>query len=489
MRRTLFEKTRSGIAQGAQQPSGRSVIDLKKHFPNQPLRVQTLALPALSEIDVVRHYTQLSQDNHGVDNGAYPLGSCTMKYNPKRNDVAANLPGFAHAHPEQPEHTLGGLWQMLHHLQAHMAEITGMDAVSLQPAAGANGELAGLFIIRQYLKDNGQGKRHVILVADSAHGTNLASAAMVGFTCKTIATTDEGLMDLDALQAALNDDVAALMLTNPSTLGLFEKNILTIAKMVHESGALLYYDGANLNALIGIVKPGDMGFDVVHVNTHKTFSTPHSGGGPGAGPVGVKAFLQDYLPTPIAHKIPKKSASQSGDQYGPLQPAKTIGQMKTYYGHIDVLVRAYAYILTIGKTHLHQIAEEAVLNANYIQARLKALLPPVYPHYCMHECLLSADAMPLSAYDLAKRLIDYELHPPTLLGAGCVYFPGTLKSAMLIEPTETESKESLDRLIFVFQKVIQEAGENEELVRSAPHTTRVSKIIPSNIKSAADTAA
>lgn len=452
---TVFSKSRKGIS-----PS----------YHSQSAHAARLDLPELSEVDVIRHYTGLSLENHGVDNGSYPLGSCTMKYNPKRNDVAAELTGFRDTHPEQPEESLNGLWKLMFHLQSYIAEITGMDAVSLQPAAGAHGELAGLLVIHRYLQQQREN-RSVILVADSAHGTNLASAAMAGFSCKIIPTTAEGLMDVQALEAALDDNVAALMLTNPSTLGLFEKNIMQIAKMVHENGSLLYYDGANLNALIGLVQPGAMGFDVVHINTHKTLSTPHGGGGPGAGPVGVKEFLAPYLPAPIIRSIGE-------DCYRPdHMPAHSIGRLKSYFGHTDVLIRAYAYLLTIGREALHEVSQDAVLNANYMQAALKAYLPQVYPGFAMHECLLSADHMPISAYDLAKRLIDYEVHPPTLLGAGCVYFPGKLQSAMLIEPTESESKVSLDRMIDVFKIVIGEANENEALVKNAPHSTKVSKII------------
>jgi glycine dehydrogenase subunit 2 len=468
MRPTIFDKSRRGVG-------GCAVFDTEfpttvptELFDASLLHATPPALPELTEFEVVRHYTQLSLDNHGLDTGAYPLGSCTMKYNPKRNDAMADLSGFRDAHPHQPADSLPGLWEMMYGLQCYIAELTGMDAVSLQPAAGAHGELAGLLIIRTYFQTRNQ-KRRIVLIADSAHGTNPASAAMAGFTCGIIPTTRNGLMDIDALKAALTPEVAALMLTNPSTLGLFEERIAEIANLIHDNGSLLYYDGANMNALMGIVRPGDMGFDVMHVNVHKTLSTPHGGGGPGAGPIAVKAFLREYLPVPVA--------ARADDTYAPAyDPAHSIGSMKAFYGHIAVLVRAYAYILTMGATGLKEASENAVLNANYIQARLADVLPPVFDKLCMHECLLSGENLSVSAYSFAKRLIDYGVHPPTLVGAGCVYFGENLKSAMLIEPTETETKESLDHLIAAFRAVVGETQYDKALVETAPHSTRIGKI-------------
>lgn len=455
MRPTIFDNSRPGA-------SGHAIFDAEFScepptdlYAKELLREKPLGLPELTEIEVVRHYTQLSLDNHGVDSGAYPLGSCTMKYNPKRNDAMANLSGFRDAHPHQPFETLEGVWEMISGLQDYIAEITGMDAVSLQPAAGAHGELAGLLIIKKYLERKKE-KRHIVLIADSAHGTNPASAAMAGFTCRIIPTTPEGLMDVAALKAALNPDVAALMLTNPSTLGLFEERIEEIAKLIHDNGSLLYYDGANMNALMGISRPGDMGFDVMHINVHKTLSTPHGGGGPGGGPVGVKAFLKDFLPL--------SSSPHS------------IGSVKAFYGHVAVMIRAYCYVLTMGAAGLKEASENAVLNANYLQAQLRDVLPPVFNKLCMHECLLSGNKLAISAYSFAKRLIDYGVHPPTLVGAGCVYFGEELKSAMLIEPTETETKESLDALIAVFKKILYETESNRQLVETAPHSTPIGKI-------------
>lgn len=455
MNPTIFDQSRKGA-------SGDQIFDPDFALPETI--APNLSLPEMTEIELVRHYTNLSRKNHGVDSGTYPLGSCTMKYNPKRNDLYADLPGFRHIHPHQPAHTTPGLWELMFNLQNNIAEITGMDHICLQPAAGAHGELTGLLMIKKYFAVKGE-KRTKVLIADSAHGTNPASAAMAGFTCRIIPTTRDGLMDMDRLKKELNDDVAALMLTNPSTLGLFEENIVEIAKLVHQSGALLYYDGANLNALMGIVRPGDMGFDIIHINTHKTLSTPHGGGGPGAGPVGVKEFLKEYLPNPIITKT------------GPQDLAKhAIGRMKNFNGHIGVLIRAYAYIATLGADGVKQTSQNAVLNANYLQAKLRDILPPVFDKICMHECLLSGNNLKISAYSFAKRLIDYAVHPPTLVGAGCVYFGEDLKSAMLIEPTETETKQSLDQLVDIFRKVLAEAEQDQTLVETAPHSTTVSKI-------------
>jgi glycine dehydrogenase subunit 2 len=433
---------------------------------NQEMR---LGLPERTEIEIIRHYTNLTHNAFGVDNGTYPLGSCTMKYNPKRNDKLSQLAGFQKAHPSQPEKTLNGLWQFMYEMQIYLAELLGMDAFSLQPAAGAHGELAGIYMIRKFFEVEKKEQRNIILVADSAHGTNPASASMAGFECKMIQTDKQGLMDIEALKNALDANVAALMLTNPSTLGLFEKNIVEIAELIHRNGSLLYYDGANLNAIMGITRPGDMGFDIVHLNTHKTLSTPHSGGGPGAGPVGVKQFLRSYLPVPIADK--------NGNIYFPnYKLPHTIGRMKANYGHIDVLLKAYCYILTNGAQGLKEATENAVLNANYLQTKLKDILPPVFNKLCMHECLLNGDVLKISAYSFVKRLIDYGVHPPTLVGAGCVYFSDDLGSAILMEPTETETKETLDELVSIFRKIWNEVKENPDYVKNAPHSKNVSQI-------------
>jgi glycine dehydrogenase subunit 2 len=427
-----------------------------------------IGLPEVSEVDVVRHFTRLSQESHGVDNGPYPLGSCTMKYNPKRNDELAKLSGFADAHPMQDADTLGGVWEMYERLQAMICEVTGMDACCLAPAAGAHGELAGLLVIRKHFEQLDK-PRPVVLVPDSAHGTNPASAAMAGFDCRIVPSDLKGRVDMVQLREMLTPDVAAFMLTNPSTLGLFEDQIVEIADAVHANGSLLYYDGANLNALMGIVRPGDMGFDVVHVNVHKTFSTPHGGGGPGAGPVAVKAALAAYLPSPVAAR---KDGIARRDDDRPL----SIGRMKSFHGHVGVLLRAYGYLRTMGGPGLRQASENAVLNANYLQHQLAPMLPPVYGQFCKHETLLSGEKLNTSARQFAKRLIDYGIHPPTLVGAGCVYFPGDLKSAMLIEPTETETKASLDYQVEVFRKVFNEDMHDQALVESAPVSRKTARI-------------
>lgn len=431
-------------------------------------RRTAIGLPEVAEVDVVRHYTRLSQESHGVDNGPYPLGSCTMKYNPKRHDALALEPGFAAAHPHQPEAALGGVWELYERLQAMICEVTGMDACSLVPAAGAHGELAGLLMIRAHFHHSG-ARRPVVLVPDSAHGTNPASAAMAGFECRIVPSDLRGRVDLAELRAMLTPDVAAFMLTNPSTLGLFEDQIVEIADLVHANGSLLYYDGANLNALMGVVRPGDMGFDVVHVNVHKTFSTPHGGGGPGAGPVAVKRALAAHLPGPVAQRV-------DGISRPSVPGAQSIGRMKSFHGHVAVLLRAYGYLRTMGSAGLREASMHAVLNANYLQHRLAHILPPVYRQFCKHETLLSGEKLNTSARQFAKRLIDYGIHPPTLVGAGCVYFPGDLKSAMLIEPTETETKASLDHQVGIFQKVFDEDATDEALVGSAPLSRKIARI-------------
>jgi len=391
-----------------------------------------------------------------------------MKYNPKRNDQLASEPGFARAHPMQPPEMLGGVWELYERLQGMVCEVTGMDACCLAPAAGAHGELAGLLMIRAHYLRIGEPRR-VVLVPDSAHGTNPASAAMAGFECRIVPSDLRGRIDLPVLREMLATDVAALMLTNPSTLGLFEDQIVEIARAVHENGSLLYYDGANLNALMGIVRPGDMGFDVVHVNVHKTFGTPHGGGGPGAGPVAVKRQLAAYLPDPVAVR---RNGVAERDDNRPL----SIGKIKSFHGHVGVLLRAYGYLRTMGAKGLREASVNAVLNANYLQHRLSHILPPVYRQFCKHETLLSGEKLNTSARQFAKRLIDYGIHPPTLVGAGCVYFPGDLKSAMLIEPTETETRASLDWQVEIFQKVFDEDATDEALVESAPRSRKIARI-------------
>jgi glycine dehydrogenase subunit 2 len=466
---SIFEKSRPGVSGVSIFDDDFPTVDLGEWLGTDDRRSADVGIPELAEVEVVRHFTNLSRFAHGVDNGPYPLGSCTMKYNPKRNDVLAQLDGFAAAHPHQPPSSLEGLWEAMLTLQSFIAELTGMDAVTLQPAAGAHGELTGLLVMRRYFQERGED-RPTILIPDSAHGTNPASAAMAGYTCRIIPTTPRGLMDLDAMDRMLDGTVAGLMLTNPSTLGLFEEQIVTIATRIHDAGALLYYDGANLNALMGIVRPGDMGFDVIHVNTHKTLSTPHGGGGPGAGPCGVKAFLEPYLPSPVI----RERDGRAGLDY---DRPKTIGRVKSFYGHVEVLLRAYCYILANGGRGLRIASENAVLNANYLQARLADMLPPVFAQRGMHECLLFGGALKVNPADFVKRLIDFGVHPPTLVGAGCVHFSDEYDTAMLIEPTETESMASLDFLVEQFRKVASEAAVAPYMIETAPHTTAVAKVI------------
>lgn len=435
-------------------------------IPQSLLSEKEVELPEVSEVDVARHYTQLSSKNFGVDTGFYPLGSCTMKYNPKINEDMAVLPKFTGLHPYQPEQTAQGSLQLMYELSEMLSEITGMQRVTLQPAAGAHGELTGLMIIKAYHQQRGDYKRNKIIVPDSAHGTNPASAAVAGFDIVEIKSTENGAVDLESLKAVLNDEIAGLMLTNPSTLGLFEKNIKEIAELVHNAGGLLYYDGANMNAIMGMTRPGDMGFDVVHLNLHKTFATPHGGGGPGSGPVGVSKALVDYLPVPV---IDKKDDQYVLNYDKPL----SIGKIKSFYGNFGVMVKAYAYICTMGAEGLKKASQMAVLNANYMKERLRDHYYLPIDEVCKHEFVLSGiekDFHEVSTLDVAKRLLDYGYHPPT------IYFPLIVDSAIMIEPTETESKETLDEFIEVMIKISKEARENPEILKSAPHNTPVRRL-------------
>jgi len=426
-----------------------------------------LRLPELSQPDLVRYFTRLSQRNYGVDTAFYPLGSCTMKYNPRVHEDIVRLPGFAGLHPHQRETAQGGL-ALMFDLQRLLAEITGMDAVSLAPAAGAHGELAGILMARAYHQQRGDSQRpdgrpsgrRRVLVPDTAHGTNPATAAMCGYEVVSVASCADGNMDLGALAAALDDSAAALMLTLPNTLGLFDPQILRIAEMVHRAGALLYGDGANLNALLGRVKPGDLGFDVVHLNLHKTFSTPHGGGGPGSGPIAVREPLAPFLPTPVV----RRREGEGG--YVLAAPERSIGRVGLFHGNFGVMVRAYAYIRTLGAAGLREVSDNAVLNANYVRARLRDAYRLPYDRGCMHEVVFSGSrqkAKGVKTLDIAKRLIDYGFHPPT------IYFPLMVDEAMLIEPTETESKETLDAFCDAMLAIAREAEDEPEVVRSAPH--------------------
>lgn len=435
-------------------------------IPTDYLRAKPPELPEVSEPDAVRHFTLLSQQNYGVDSGFYPLGSCTMKYNPKVNETVSRFDGFLKIHPYQPQKTVQGCLQLMYELDQMLAEISGMNRFSLQPAAGAHGELTGLMIIKAFHRERGNNKRSKIVVPDSAHGTNPASAAMAGFGVIEVKSNARGCVDITSLQELMSDEIAGLMLTNPNTLGLFEEDIREIAAIVHGAGGLLYYDGANANAIMGISRPGDMGFDVVHLNLHKTFSTPHGGGGPGSGPVGVRKELVPFLPKPMVEY-------RDGEYFLDYDRPMSIGKIKAFYGNFNVLVKAYSYIRNIGAEGLRQVSENAVLNANYLLAGLKDLFHLPFERRCMHECVLSGSKQAkqgIHMLDIAKRLLDYGCHPPTM------YFPLIVQEALMIEPTETESKETLDAFMEALQQISLEIENNPEIVKSAPHTTSVGRL-------------
>ncbi len=422
-----------------------------------------LALPELDELGVVRHFTRLSQKNFSIDTQFYPLGSCTMKYNPKVNEQAASLPGWRNAHPLSGEEFNQGALELIHSLQEQLCEIGGFAAGSLQPAAGAQGELAGVLVMRAYHESRGDSKRRLVLVPDSAHGTNPATCTMAGYQAKTIPSDAEGGVDMAALAAALDETVAGIMITNPNTLGLFDRNIEAISRAVHGAGGLVYGDGANMNALAGVLRPAEVGIDVMHYNLHKTFSTPHGGGGPGAGFVGVRADLAGFLPGPIV--------ARAEGAYALLMPARSIGRMKSFYGNFGILVRAYVYLRMLGAPGLRRVAETAVLNANYLKCLVEGAYKVKYPRRCMHEFVAQGDlAEGVHTLDVAKRLIDYGFHPPT------IYFPLIVPEALMIEPTETESKETLDEFAAVLIRIAVEARERPELLHAAPTTTPVGRL-------------
>ncbi|WP_071460106.1 aminomethyl-transferring glycine dehydrogenase subunit GcvPB [Bacillus massilinigeriensis] len=441
-------------------------MELNDLVPEQFIRVEEPNLPEVSELDIMRHYTALSTRNHGVDSGFYPLGSCTMKYNPKINETVARYNGFAHIHPLQDESSVQGALELMYDLQQHLKEITGMDEVTLQPAAGAHGEWTGLMMIRAYHEANGDSERTKVIVPDSAHGTNPASATVAGFETITVKSNENGLVDLEDLKKVVGKDTAALMLTNPNTLGLFEENILEMAEIVHGAGGKLYYDGANLNAVLSKARPGDMGFDVVHLNLHKTFTGPHGGGGPGSGPVGVKADLIPFLPKPLVDK-------RDGRFVLDYDRPQSIGRVKPYYGNFGINVRAYTYIRSMGPDGLNAVTEYAVLNANYMMRRLAEHYDLPFDRHCKHEFVLSGKRqkkLGVRTLDIAKRLLDFGYHPPT------IYFPLNVEECIMIEPTETESKETLDSFIDAMIQIAKEAEENPEIVQEAPHTTVVGRM-------------
>lgn len=444
-------------------------------LPTELLR-DTLEMPEVSELQVVRHFLRLSHLNHSIEEGFYPLGSCTMKYNPKINEDMARLPGFANLHPSVDDESAQGSLMLMHTLQDWLGEISGFEAVSLAPAAGAQGEFAGILMIRKYHVDRGDTKRDKILVPNSAHGTNPATVTMAGFEVIELPSDNKGNVDLNALKTVCDeraDEIAGMMITVPSTLGLFEEPILEVIEMVHNAGGLMYMDGANMNALMGVIKPGELGFDVMHYNLHKTFSTPHGGGGPGSGPVGVGEKLKPYLPGPIAEIIEESDDEEEAPLYGLVMPEKSIGRLKAFQGNFGMHIRAYAYIRAYGAKGLHDVSRHAVLNANYIRANLLDTYKIPYPRYCGHEFVMMGKidgADDIHALDISKRLMDYGIHPPTN------YFPLIVPEALLIEPTETETKDELDNFIEVMKKIADEAKTNPELLHEAPHSAPVGRV-------------
>jgi len=461
----IFEKSRRGRKGCSLPECDVDQEKIERLIPKKYLRQGSLGLPQVSEPDVVRHFVRLSQQNMGVGTHFYPLGSCTMKYNPKVNEDIAQLSGFTRIHPYQPQASAQGTLRMLYEMEKLLCEISGMDRVSLQPAAGAHGELTSLMMIKAYYEDKKE-PRDTVLVPDSAHGTNPSSSHLCGFRVIEVKSNKDGGIDLDDLRSKMSEEVAALMLTIPNTLGLFERNILEAAQIVHEREGFLYLDGANLNALLAIVKPSEMGIDIMHFNLHKTFSTPHGGGGPGSGPVGAKERLAAYLPIPMVEKDKK-------GYYLDYDRARSIGKVRSFYGNIEVIIKAYCYLRSLGKEGLKQISHNAVLNANYLMKRLKKYFYLPYDQYCMHEFVLSVQDKKMKdvrALDIAKRLLDFGFHPPT------IYFPLIVKEALMIEPTETESKETLDAFVSAMIQIRKEIEENSSLAKQAPHNLPIGRL-------------
>lgn len=461
----IFEKSKKGRT-CANLPYEENRVQASTFIPVDYLRNEPVNLPEVSELELIRHFSKLAKRNFSIDTEFYPLGSCTMKYNPKINEVISKLEGFANIHPKQPDFQVQGALRLMYVLGEYLKEISGFSAITLQPAAGAHGELTGLLMIKKYFEKKGDKKRTKVLVPDTAHGTNPATAKMCGFDVVELKSNFLGQVDLEQLRANADDTVAAIMLTNPNTLGIFEENILEVSQVIHSVGGLLYYDGANLNAIMGLARPGDMGFDVCHLNLHKTFSTPHGGGGPGAGAVCCNAKLEPFLPTPV---IAKKNDKYFWDY----SPSDSIGKIKSYYGNFGMFVRALTYIVANGKEGLEQVSKDAVLNANYIKEKLKHLFDLPYDISCMHEFVFSGmrqKKQGVNTLAMAKRLLDYGIHAPT------IYFPLVVQEAIMIEPTETESKEQIDAFIDVIKKIVNEVNTNPELVNGAPYNTPVSRV-------------
>ena len=475
---TIFEKSKPGRRAAVTPDAGVPERPLEELIPAHLLRSEPPRLPEVSEPEIVRHYNRLSRRNFDLDTGFYPLGSCTMKHNPRLNERVAALPGHARLHPAQDPRRAQGALELMWLLQESLSEICGLPHVSLQPSAGSHGELAGLLLTRAYHADRGE-ERSKVLTPDTAHGTNPASVTMAGYEAVKVATNERGGVDMDDLRDKISEEVACLMLTNPNTLGVFDENIAEIAVMIHEIGGTLYYDGANLNAMMGQSRPGDMGFDIVHLNLHKTFSQPHGGGGPGSGPIAVSERIEPYLPRPQV--VRRESANGGASHFYELDRdrPKSIGRLRGFQGNFGVFVRSYAYILSLGADGLAEASETAVLNANYLKARLAEgrageRLPVAFDRHCMHEFVLSGAPMRkelgLKTLDLAKRLLDFGFHPPT------VYFPLLVDEALMIEPTETETKESLDAFAEAVEGILEEAESNPEIAQQAPYTTPVRRL-------------
>ena len=463
----IFEKSKTGRVGFSLPEFDIPLEDIAKLLPSDLIR-QELNLPELAEVDIVRHFTNLSRRNFGVDNGFYPLGSCTMKYNPKVNENIAGLDGFTSLHPLQKEEDIQGILELLYNFEQYLCSIFGFKAFTFQPAAGAHGELTALLMIKAYHISKGQGARGKIIVPDSSHGTNPASVSLVGYQTVVVKSDAHGNIDIDALAKVVGDDTAGLMITNPNTLGLFDEHILKVAEIIHKVGGLLYYDGANANAILGICRPADLGFDVAHFNLHKTFATPHGCGGPGAGPVGVSEKLEPFLP------IPRVIKTNSHYSLFTSHDSPSIGKVHSFYGNINVIIKAYTYLLSLGAKGLREVSENAVLNANYMMKRLKDYYYLKYDRTCQHEFVISAkwqkEKYRVKALDIAKRLLDYGYHPPT------IYFPLIVEEALMIEPTETESKETLDKFCDVMIAIAKECETNPELVKTAPQTTPVKRL-------------